>query len=95
MFLESSRYFNLKTAQAESAEGRTVQAVTLRRLPYVEGTPTEIKGNDRLDVIAQRRYSDPTRFWYIGDANTELRANDLIKERPNSNEARIINVPEK
>lgn len=95
MFLENSRYFTVKTVEAETKEGRTVTAVKLRRLPYVAGTPTLVKGNDRLDVMAQRRYSDPTMFWHIADANTELEANDLVKQREHDEAARMINVPEK
>lgn len=93
MFLESSRYFNVKTVEAETESGRKVQAVMLRRLPYVAGAPAVVKGNDRLDVMAQRRYSDPARFWHIADANTELEANNLVKERAQEKEARVIDVP--
>ncbi len=95
MFLENSRYFNLKTVEAETRSGRKVTAIVMRRLPYVAGTPTVVKGNDRLDVMAQRRYSDATRFWHIADANTELEANNLLKERTQDKETRVINVPEK
>ena len=49
---------------------------------------------DRLDVMAQRKYSDGTKFWHIADANTELEANDLVKPRVNDKETREINVPE-
>jgi hypothetical protein len=62
--------------------------VALRRLPEVEGTPTLIKANDQLDVMAQRRYGDATRFWHIADANTELEANELMQT------GRTIKVPE-
>ena len=58
MFLESSRYFDVKTVSTKTADGRTVTAIRLRHLPYVAGTPTVIKQNDRLDVIAQRKYGD-------------------------------------
>ncbi len=95
MFIESSRYFTLKTVDVETKNGKRVTAVMLRRLPYVSGTPTPVKGNDRLDVMAQRKYSDPTRFWHIADANTELEAGNLVKERPQDQEVRVINVPEK
>ncbi|HKC63778.1 MAG TPA: hypothetical protein VKB86_09075 [Pyrinomonadaceae bacterium] len=95
MFLENSRYFGLKTVEAATSGGRKVIAVTLRRLPFVAGTQTVVKGNDRLDVIAQRRYADPTMFWHIADANTELEANRLIEERAQTSEARTIIIPEK
>jgi hypothetical protein len=89
MFLESSRYYKIKTIDTVTKDGRTVKAVTLRRLPYVSGNKTVVKGSDRLDIMAQRQYDNPTMFWRIADANTELQANDLVKET-----GRVINVPE-
>ena len=95
MFLQNSRYFNIQTVEAEDGSGRTVNAVRLRRLPYAAGTLTLVRGNDRLDVMAQSKYSDATKFWHIGDANTELQPNDLLKERPQDRQERSIIVPEK
>lgn len=89
MFLESSRYYKQKLVEALAKGERTVKAVTLRRLPSVSGKLTEVKGNDRLDIMAQRQYDNPTMFWLIGDANTELESNNLVR-RP----GRIIKVPE-
>ena len=45
--------------------------------------------NDRLDIIAQRQYNDPTWFWHIADANTDLEANNLVRET-----LRVIVVPQ-
>lgn len=100
MFTASSRYLNLKTVEVEIANGRKVNAVVLRRLPYVAGVQTAVKGNDRLDVMSQRLYKDPTEFWHIADANTELQANDLVRSKAQANplvaeEARVMLVPEK
>lgn len=95
MFLENSRYFNVKTVETQNESGRSFLAVMLRRLPYIAATPTMIKGNDRLDVIAQRKYGDPTKFWHVADANTELEANKLVIQRPEDEEVITINVPEK
>lgn len=89
MFLESSRYYREKTVDIKTKDGRIVKAVALRRLPAVSGKATVVKGNDRLDIMAQRQYNKPTLFWHIADANTELQANDLVKET-----GCVINVPE-
>jgi phage tail protein X len=89
MFLESSRYYQVRQDQTITRAGRTVKVVTLRRLPDVSGTPTQIKGYDRLDVMAQRQYGNSTQFWRIADANSELQANDLVSET-----GRVIEVPE-
>ena len=88
MFSETSRYYRQKVVDAATKKGLTVKAVTLRRLPSVTGESTVVKGNDRLDIMAQRRYQNPAMFWHVADANTELQANDLVKET-----GRIIKVP--
>ncbi|NIS81339.1 MAG: hypothetical protein GTO14_14305 [Anaerolineales bacterium] len=89
MFLERSRYYKVQKAEIELKNGRTVKVVRLRRLPDVQGSATVVKENDRLDIYAQRHYNDPTRFWHIADANSELKANDLV-----SKPGRTIEVPE-
>ncbi len=83
----------------ETAKGKTVNAVKLRRLPYTPGNLTEVKGNDRLDIMAHRGYKDGTKFWHTADANSELEANDLVEsERPENplakQETHFILVPE-
>ena len=90
MFAESSRYFQLRTVDVKSSDGRDVKAVVLRRLPYVASRPTVIKGNDRLDVMAERAFKDASFFWHIADANTDLDSRDLVAET-----GREILVPEK
>ena len=89
MFLSSSRYHKQATQDVLLRNGLTVKALSLRRLPDTRGSDTAIAGNDRLDVMAQRGYANPTLFWYIADANTELVANDLVREI-----GRRIGVPE-
>ncbi len=79
-FLKSSRYAGQPTVEAEAADGRRVKAVTLRFLPQVDGDPYTMKEDDRLDLVADRSYKDPTRFWRIADANTELEARQLERQ---------------
>lgn len=71
MFLDTSRY-----AQVDQADA----ALKLRRLPAVTGEDYAVKDNDRLDLLAQSRYADGTRFWHIADANTALDARTLTAE---------------
>ena len=87
MFLDASRYHKVRQEETTTQDGRVVKVVTVRRLPDVEGSPTLIKANDQLDVMAQRQYDDATRFWRIADANTELAANTLMQT------GRTIKVP--
>lgn len=95
MFIDNSRYSEVKTVDVETENRRIVSAIKLRRLPGADGPPAVIKGSDRLDVMAQRQYSDGTKFWHIADANTELEASKLVTQRMQDKEIRIINVPEK
>lgn len=96
MFLGSSRYYKQKVLEtmgktSSATQGKqTVKAVVLRRLPITNGNPVQVKGNYRLDIISQRQYKNPTLFWHIADANSELQANDLVEEA-----GRIIKVPER
>ncbi len=88
MFLDNSRYVAVEQEEVPLRDGRTVSAVKLRRLPLPGAEPTAVKGNDRLDILAERRYEDPTRFWHIADANTELLAGRLT-----ASPTRVIKVP--
>jgi hypothetical protein len=90
MFLKNSRYFGLKTVSGTDRSGRAVQAVTLRRLPQTDGIELQIEHKDQLDVLADRRYNDATRYWHIADANSELEAEELVRTT-----GRVILVPEK
>lgn len=78
MFLKNSRYDGVPTVTARDANGREVQAVSLRRLPATSGEDTQVHDHDQLDVMSQRRYRDGTRFWHIADANSDLEANNLV-----------------
>lgn len=89
MFLDNSRYARVAIKDIRLTDGRVVKVVALRRLPVVRGVPTTVTDQDRLDVIAQRRYNEPTWFWHIADANSELEARALCA-RPR----RVIVVPE-
>jgi len=77
-FLPNSRYAATATVTLRLADGREVSAVKLRRLDPVDSEELTVVEGERLDIIADRRYQDPTRFWHIADANTELAANALL-----------------
>lgn len=90
MFLANSRYAGLATVSATDRNGRLVQALKLRRLPATAGIELQVHDKDALDVLAERRYRDGTRFWHIADANSELEANELVRVA-----GRVIRVPER
>jgi hypothetical protein len=80
MFLENSRYHKQPTADVKTCDGHSVQALKLRKLPPEPGQAHAVQQHDRLDVLAQQKYGDGTKFWHIADANSELQANDLVTE---------------
>lgn len=90
MFNNDSRYKKVEVITETDAEGKSVSAVKLRRLPRVGGGDVMVKGNTRLDLLSKDFYNNPTKFWHIADANTELEATELTHEP-----GRIIKVPEK
>jgi hypothetical protein len=99
MFESNSRYLKCPVVEVETAKGGKVNAVKLRRLPFAAGNLTGISGTDRLDIMAQRRYADSTKYWHIADANTELEANDLVEQQspadpPGNQQTIFIFVPE-
>ncbi len=89
MFLESSRYHKVAQTKVITKDGQAIKALKLRRLPIVNSTNIAVKQHDRLDIMAQQTFANPTQFWRIADANTELQANDLVKEP-----GHIIKIPE-
>ena len=90
MFLKNSRYAALPTVAVPNPHGDgEVAVVKLRPLPPTAGEPAEVRGHDQLDAMAEARYGDPTRYWHVADANSELEAAELTR-RP----GRVIAVPE-
>ena len=99
MFDANSRYAKTQVVETETAAGKEASAIKLRRLPYTPGNLTEVKGTDRLDIMAHRKAKDGTKFWHIADANTELEANALVRNESPENpvqkqETQFILVPE-
>ena len=88
MFLKNSRYYGLLTVAATDRNGRDVTAVKLRRLPDTAGDDYAVTSSDRVDIIADARYSDATRYWHVADANSELEAEELTQQV-----GRVIEVP--
>lgn len=88
-FVEGSRYYDAPTVSATAAGGREVTALKLRRLPRpATGRPVEVRGHDRLDLLAHRHLGDGKGFWRIADANTEPDARALTAES-----GRVIDMP--
>lgn len=78
MFRDGSRYARVASDSVKTDDGRDVTALRLRRLPATQGDGYEISQGERLDILAQRRFGDGTKFWHIADANTALDSRDLV-----------------
>jgi hypothetical protein len=78
MFNDKSRYAGLRADTVTTPDGRKATAIRLRRLPPTAGDPYTVAQGDRLDILAQRRFADSTKFWHIADANSELEARRLV-----------------
>ncbi len=81
MFLKNSRYFGLPTVPARGPRSdASITIVKLRPLPDSDGAPTAVLAHEQLDAMSEQRYgSDPTRYWHIADANSELEAAELTR----------------
>lgn len=90
MFGKNSRYYELEKVTGKDRMGRPVQSVKLRRLSDTTGKEMLVTDGTQLDILSERLYKDPTQFWHIADANTELGANELVLTT-----GRIIKVPER
>jgi hypothetical protein len=89
VFRASSRYYNQKIITVIDQKGREIPALSLRRIPSTKGKNMIVKAGDRLDILSQQLYNDPTKFWHIADANTELDSNKLT-----ASAGQTIKVPE-
>ncbi|MEP0916971.1 LysM domain-containing protein [Leptolyngbya sp. DQ-M1] len=76
MFEPTSRYYNLKTTQFTTLDGRTITHVQRRFLPAGKALPTleevAIREDDRLDQITARTLGEAEQFWQIADANDAM-----------------------
>lgn len=79
MIDRKSRYKNTPVLAVDDGQGAPHPLLDLRETPATSGvlavTPTE---SDRLDLLAWRFYRDPTRFWRICDASSELDPFDVL-----------------
>jgi hypothetical protein len=80
VFLDTSRYAAVAQDTVQTGAGRTGDAIRLRALPPTAGDPYTVLERDRLDLLAQPRYTDDTKFWHVADANTALDARELTAQ---------------
>ena len=60
--------------------GREVELYEPRTMPLdTLAARHEVTGDDRLDALAWRYYSDPHQYWRIADANPTEAPEDLLE----------------
>ncbi|MCA9662284.1 MAG: LysM domain-containing protein [Myxococcales bacterium] len=81
-FAKNSRYAKTPTVEVKLADGRTVTAVKLRRIPRADADSEAyaVRDGDRLDLLAHRQLGDATAHWRIADANSEVDGAALVAE---------------
>lgn len=75
-----SRYARTPVLTADDGQGGAQQVLDLRETP---ATPAVLRimvtDADRLDLLAFRYYRDPTCFWRICDATSELDPFEVLR----------------
>ena len=81
MFFSESRYLKVKEYAVEDAQGRSVKVKRARATLDLTGSfQYTVKEGDRLDLLAQKFYRSPRKWWLICDANPDLMyPDDLLK----------------
>jgi phage tail protein X len=73
MFFDGSRYLRVKDYTVTDARGRQVKVKRPRPQALVTGSFLyQVKEGDRLDLLAQKFYHNPRKWWLICDANPGL-----------------------
>lgn len=84
----SSRHDRNTTYRRRVGE-RDVELYKPRAIPLsIVATRHEVAGHDRLDLIAQRYFSDPFQYWRIADANPSDAPEELLEP------GRELDIPE-
>jgi nucleoid-associated protein YgaU len=79
MIFKGSRYESVGVAQVNDASGKAISALRIRVIPTrPAGYLHTVTAGDRIDLLAYKYYSNPEKFWLIGDANSVISAEDLI-----------------
>lgn len=91
-FAPNSRYHGIDLAEWKSPDGRSLRYVGRRLIAAPtqaeEQREYEVKGGDRMDILAAAATGDPERFWQIADLNPTLHPEELTDQ-----EGRILLIP--
>lgn len=84
MYAKGSRYRNVTQSVHLTAAGERLLSTNVRPIVPLDGRFLHVvMDRDRLDLLAFKYYTDPTRWWLIADANPEQEFPiDLVDRRP-------------
>ncbi|MGW1748631.1 hypothetical protein ACWCRD_24085 [Streptomyces sp. NPDC002092] len=88
----TSRYHDAEIGIHVQKDGTEVRYTKRRLLPPLDAQETQehvVGAGERPDLLAQRYFGDPSRWWRIADANPVLDPRELTDEA-----GRVIDVPE-
>jgi nucleoid-associated protein YgaU len=81
VFFSESRYLKVKEYTVQSARGRNVAVKRTRSTLSLAGSfQYTVKSGDRLDLLAQKFYRSPRKWWLICDANPDVMYPDDLLE---------------
>ena len=82
-FPMTSRYYNVPTAELETADGKKIVYLRRRFVPPPERfellTEHSVSEGERVDNITAKYLGDPEQFWRLCDANNAIRPEELIE----------------
>lgn len=81
MILEGSRYENAEVLVVQDPESGRFHRAVSERYPYgaeFSALTVITQEFDRIDLLADRYYEDPTMWWVIAYANPEIHVWDPI-----------------
>jgi len=84
LFAATSRYYGLDTETLTASDGRSIIYVVRRFVPPADGFQLlqlhTVTRDERLDNITARYLGDPELFWRVADANSAMRAEELVEK---------------
>jgi len=79
MFFDGSRYQRVPDATFIDGEGRRVQLKRTREPAQTESALVyQVRQGDRLDLLANKFFRDPRKWWLIADANPDVLAPEQL-----------------
>ena len=88
----TSRYHDAEIGVHRLPDGTEVRYAKRRLLPPLDAQETQehvVGAGERPDLLAQRFFGDPARWWRIADANPVLDPRELTDEA-----GRVVDIPE-